>query len=1171
MQRKAAGPAEDVAPPIVDQVLSSSGRPLDKATRDYFEPRFGYDFSKVRIHSDAQAAESARAVNALAYTVGERVAFASGRYSPQSSEGRRLLAHELAHTIQQTSPAAAATHTANPGAAIPSRAFKSNRALHAAAPGPTAPSVPCGASRQMQRKIELRDQPHVSGFARVPELLNRLSAISPNLKFILGHSNSLNIESKTGAKLNEIDATKLNNFEKQMVDYVKSPNLIPLRITTSHGRLGDPQHGFNTQIAFDDYHSGYVDIDDLLASDDLGLQEDIVHFLRERNAVPNYAGRLGSDSLAQTTRESHTEFEVAHEKGIDAEEELMRGFFGDRSIQFNPDPDPKVGPGSRGFINNRNDHIYTIMQFGTGSQSGVQSFHVHVETADGRTLTPDQFKALVQSRKGAGSVPVHPKTANGAQPNLLPGLRISVPGDALEQEADCTAEAVLNSSWQSLPATPSRPSADMHPQSASASSRRENAPAVQREAAGPAQLDAAPPVVGRVLQSSGRPLDKATRDYFEPRFGYDFSKVRIHTDAQAAESARSVNALAYTVGDRIAFAAGRYSPQSSEGRRLLAHELTHTMQQSGTSPAPAGSLRIGAANSAGEQAANAAAAKIQNGHAAPVAPNVGKQDRPSVQRDGDHLCGPDACPTDEDIYKSNDEFSEKIRKRDEEDRRIRVTPINERIERAVNHLSVYAYKHGLHDGLWNPSGEEVWEYGYDIDPEEEPRRLFTEDEKVSVIAIRDGYNAAELEKAHEQLERAKRKADWEHQQAILAPIDQIASPEAFVQGALVSAVNPPMGVTLMAAQSGLMVHEAFNACRSGLSLDCADKMVPLLAAAAAHGLTKLAGGPEIEPVAEQRALKPAIADDPAAASATQTTDAAAGKSAVKSMKAGDAADAPAAAAKGNAAKAKPTTMRETEHVADERKVTVTAKSGGTKGKVAAAAKKGGSAKANSAAAEQKGGGAKGDVTPVAKRGGGAKGKPAATDRLGSPGGKGPSSSASSAQQRLDALLDRLASSGKTDPGELGFNGEEWEQFQRDYANNPERALAVLERKLDIHGANAGAAPQQDHPNTPDDVRDQPNLKLEKPASRLQGKSKLTKADLRRLGDPRSDRGDMSTSATHPDILRANWEKANHQPFPDGHEPHHIVPTRGGNFSGEGENFGDRARTILERDGIDGDD
>jgi hypothetical protein len=88
-------------PSIVHQVLRSSGRPLDSATRAFFEPRFGYDFSRVRVHSDNHAAESAQAVNALAYTVGRNVVFAAGQYAPGSTGGKGLLAHELAHVVQQ--------------------------------------------------------------------------------------------------------------------------------------------------------------------------------------------------------------------------------------------------------------------------------------------------------------------------------------------------------------------------------------------------------------------------------------------------------------------------------------------------------------------------------------------------------------------------------------------------------------------------------------------------------------------------------------------------------------------------------------------------------------------------------------------------------------------------------------------------------------------------------------------------------------------------------------------------------------------------------------------------------------------------------------------------------------------------------------------------------------
>ena len=88
-------------PPIVHDTIRSPGQPLDSATRAFMEPRFGHDFGDVRVHTDARAVESARAVNALAYTVGQNVVFGESKYVPTSHAGRELLAHELAHTIQQ--------------------------------------------------------------------------------------------------------------------------------------------------------------------------------------------------------------------------------------------------------------------------------------------------------------------------------------------------------------------------------------------------------------------------------------------------------------------------------------------------------------------------------------------------------------------------------------------------------------------------------------------------------------------------------------------------------------------------------------------------------------------------------------------------------------------------------------------------------------------------------------------------------------------------------------------------------------------------------------------------------------------------------------------------------------------------------------------------------------
>ena len=120
----------------------------------------------------------------------------------------------------------------------------------------------------------------------------------------------------------------------------------------------------------------------------------------------------------------------------------------------------------------------------------------------------------------------------------------------------------------------------------------------------------APPVVHDVLRSSGQPLDSSARAYMESRFGHDFSSVRVHSDAKAAESARAVNALAYTVGRDVVFGAGQYAPNSFHGRRLLAHELTHVVQTRGAGERTPGSIEIGAAGTALERDADSIAERI---------------------------------------------------------------------------------------------------------------------------------------------------------------------------------------------------------------------------------------------------------------------------------------------------------------------------------------------------------------------------------------------------------------------------------------------------------------------------------------------------------------------------------------------------------------------------------
>jgi len=149
---------------------------------------------------------------------------------------------------------------------------------------------------------------------------------------------------------------------------------------------------------------------------------------------------------------------------------------------------------------------------------------------------------------------------------------------------------------------------------------------VQRFATGMQTPSIAPPIVHNVLNSPGQPLDAGTRTFMESSFGHDFSRIRIHNDGQAAKSAQAVNALAYTVGHNVVFGPGQYTPHTHDGQRLIAHELTHTIQQTanGSTSFSASQLVVGDASSPAEQESESVADAIMNSslrQSAPI-PNV---------------------------------------------------------------------------------------------------------------------------------------------------------------------------------------------------------------------------------------------------------------------------------------------------------------------------------------------------------------------------------------------------------------------------------------------------------------------------------------------------------------------------------------------------------------------
>ena len=161
-------------------------------------------------------------------------------------------------------------------------------------------------------------------------------------------------------------------------------------------------------------------------------------------------------------------------------------------------------------------------------------------------------------------------------------LTVSRPDDPYEQEANHVADRVTNAPTPSLQRACDCGGACGQCGSGPSEDEGLRVQPLRANPAGSIQTDA-PPAVGEALRSSGRPLGDTTRSFMESQFGYDFGSVRVHTDAKAAASARSVNALAYTVGSDIILGAGAPAQETSAGQKLLAHELTHVVQQSGGS------------------------------------------------------------------------------------------------------------------------------------------------------------------------------------------------------------------------------------------------------------------------------------------------------------------------------------------------------------------------------------------------------------------------------------------------------------------------------------------------------------------------------------------------------------------------------------------------------------
>ena len=230
-------------------------------------------------------------------------------------------------------------------------------------------------------------------------------------------------------------------------------------------------------------------------------------------------------------------------------------------------------------------------------------------------------------------IPVFPPghAERSQPPPLAPLPRLSIQAklavgstdDPLEHEADRVADQVMR-----IPA-PVVATTAAPPQVSRKCAACEEEERLQKKQAGPqVAASEAPASVNEALRSPGQPLDAATRAYFEQRFGRDFSHVRVHTDASAAQSARDVDALAYTVGRDVVFAPNQFTSATKAGRLLLAHELAHVVQQHAAKAV--GALTIQEASDPAERAAGHAADSLSRSE--PIGPSLSPGSM-SLQRD----------------------------------------------------------------------------------------------------------------------------------------------------------------------------------------------------------------------------------------------------------------------------------------------------------------------------------------------------------------------------------------------------------------------------------------------------------------------------------------------------------------------------------------------------------
>ncbi len=799
------------------EVLSSPGKPLDAGTRRFMESRFPQDFtrvqahgsapqraaqglevgeaddtfeqeadrvaarvmksepqdaaagakmdfSRVRIHTGAKAAESAQKVNALAYTVGNDVVFGAGQYAPETSSGRALLAHELTHVLQQQGGA----HDEAEASPVVRRKARSripvlsdiydffSNIAQAISPGFSPDTlqeyldtiIETGkiedSSDSDNKALEVfklwkagKDKREIKVGARVYRLDDKLKkllsaelrtgsvgddeklaaqeldAFSPQqaaapqstpagpaatTTAATQPAESMTDAEKGAAKIREGLKGQLETVDfkgkkfqvggvkanKTAQNDIKTNNVLLNKEDTAHiefinDKLGvdiaysTPRDPFRWGVLKEIIATGKVDILAVSEDEEFWARDAMRANIGEKEkktlkSMPRGGARGATaerEGVYKLTAASNPPGAISLVSVTDSDQvyystgfaSLAHEFFGHLWLAMNGVPSGHQeslqgthtikDPFGEPFVGSVNDYIALFVQESPKEQRGKPinppsasldvsdanfeaALKGFIQAASAKDAFNNKFGLVGTSRdfqerwkalERFYKLLLLNQTNEGKRlGHIITEIKKVYDGYSEEFREDFDVTFFFRASSPGTGLTNPEGHIVSELKIQDPRQRPQKKGKVQPAATAPYTRQYAPPIVHEVLAAPGQPLDAGTRNFMESRFHQDFSHVRVHTDARAARSARAINALAYTMENNLVFAPGQYRPQTLEGKRLLAHELTHVIQQRGVGHHAGAqpSLRVSERDDPAEREADAMAKRVLTPNPAPT-------------------------------------------------------------------------------------------------------------------------------------------------------------------------------------------------------------------------------------------------------------------------------------------------------------------------------------------------------------------------------------------------------------------------------------------------------------------------------------------------------------------------------------------------------------------------